>query len=79
MSDAGGWTLLPGKNSGQSFFSLFAAIMYFSPLRCAVPGSALGESPWHKRKEKCPVIVLSLFVNGGLSFAKKKKVKNKMM
>lgn len=79
MSDAGGWTLLPGKNSGQSFFRFFAAIMYFSPLRCVVPGSALGESPWHKRKEKCPVIVLSLFVNGGLSFAKKKKVKNKMM
>lgn len=73
VRDAGGWTLLPGENTRQSFFCSLSVCYNVLFLCSPVPGTAPGKSSCHNRK--CPDLMMSLCVNGGVSSPKRSRIK----
>lgn len=67
VNDAGGWTLLPGKDRVQSFSFLACVLMlgglivwffwgFFLQLKASYSGCAPGDCPWHNGKPSHAVV-----------------------
>jgi len=64
VNDAGGWTLHPGKDGRQSFYSSFCGAIIDFCLCSPVPGTALGECP--VAQYKMSRSYMDVIVNGGV-------------